>query len=522
MWIKLFRKRKSQTIMIFFVVLLCTMLLNGAMTILTSLNEPYEQLKEECQPADLVVFEYSGEKEKAAEYGQKFAALDEVDKVVQPPYVYVEDEIYVGDQKIDAFIDLVEYDKEAYRKVRYVEGSTDIEKDLTQENCFIPACIQKEYDLQIGDVISIKNTKGDINYEIAGVIAEPFSTSTAFDSAVLVKEIPKALEKVQYKLMVYAKDGYTGEDIKRAYQKENTGIFSGFITTVDASIANGLTAINIVAALFLAIGIIMLVVSGLIINFMVRDVLFTDVKSIAVYKTIGYTTGNILKMYLLFYFVIVAAASMLGVCGSKIFANYVLGSLFENLGQTKNINVLHTGVACMITVICFVLLIVYSVIIKAKNVKPVYALNGFSNNNTKKKKYRGGSEIAFSPFSIALRNIRRDKKGVLGIISLDVACSQKENNDYWIGVDASDVIVNVSDSTSYEAVEKIIQSDSRVDYYLNISQGDRVLFDWKDIDASPSISAFLYDDYETVDLPVVEGRNPKNAKEIAIASVVAQ
>lgn len=539
MWIKLFRKRKAQTVMIFFVVLLCTTLLNGAMTILTSLNEPYHQLKEECHPADLSVFLYSGLEEDANAYGERFKELDEVDEIVKIPYTYVSDEIYVADQKINAFIDLVEYNEDAYRNLRFVDGRTDIEQALSEGKCFIPACIQNEYKLKVGDVLTIQNADCDIPYEIAGVIAEPYSTSTAFDAAVLVKELPQELQKVQYKINVFAMPGYTGKEIQQAYQQKYHGIFPGFIETVDGVIDNGLIAIHIVAALFLAIGIIMLIVSGLIINFMVRHAMIADAKSIAVYKTIGYTTGTILSMYLLFYFSIVAVASILGVAASKLLAQCVLGGLFENLGQTTNINVITTGVWSILIVIAFVLLIVFSVILKTKNVKPVYALNGLTNSNTKKKKYHGGSSVAFSPMSIALRNINRDKKGVagilitiivtifavnFGIISLDVAFTQKENNDYWIGVDASDVIVNVTDTdpATYDKVEALIKENTDVDHYLSINQDERILFEWDDIDVTPSMSAFIYEDYSKVDLPVVEGRNPKNATEIAIGSCVAK
>lgn len=537
MWSKLFRKRKSQTVMIFLVVLLCTTLLNGAMTILTSLNEPYDELKEECHPADLEVFIYSNEKSVVDSYKEKFQDMKEVEKIVETPYVYIEDEIYVGDKKIKAYMDLITYSSEIYKDIRLVEGSTDVEEAMDAGKCFIPACVKNEYHLNVGDVLDIQNPEGVISYEIAGVFAEPYSTSTAFDSAVLVKKLPSQIKKTQYILKMYAQDGYTGDDIKAAYQKENTGIFPGFLSTVDGMIANGLIAVHIVSALFLAIGIIMLVVSGLIINFMVRHAMISDAKSIAVYKTIGYTTGTILQMYLMFYLVIAAAASVIGVFTSKILAGLVLNGLFVNLGQASEIHVFKTGIWCALGVIVFILLIVYSVIRKTKNVKPVYALNGLKTSNTKKKHYHGKTNISFSPFGIAWRNIVRDKKGVIGIlitvavtifsvnfgiISLDVAFSQKNNNDYWIGVDPSDVIVNVSDSQVYKEVEQIVKSDNGVDSYFNVVQNQRVLLDWDRIDVTPSISAFVYEDYDKVTLPLTEGRNPRNEKEIAIGTVVAR
>lgn len=106
--------------------------------------------------------------------------------------------------------------------------------------------------------------------------------------------------------------------------------------------------------------------------------------------------------------------------------------------------------------------------------KPVYALNGLKSSNTRKKKYSLGRSISFSPIGIALRNIKRDKKGVIGIvviiivtvyavnfgiISWDVAYSQKDNNDYWIGIDPSDVIVNVTNHEDYEEIKNLVAGD---------------------------------------------------------------
>lgn len=537
MWTKLFRKRKLQTVMIFLVVLLCTTLLNGSMTVLTSLGKPYKELKEECNPADLSVYMYTYDENVINQYKDRFRELEEVESIADVKYLSIDDEVYVGDKKITAFLHLDKYNNNAYKKLRYVDGSKDIDKDLKENTCFIPACIQNEFNLKVGDTLSIKNSKKELNYKIAGVIAEPYSTSTAFDASIFVNDLPEGFTNVKTIMKVFAKDGYTGEDIQAAYQKINKGVFLGIVESVDEVIDGGLIAINIVSALFLAIGIIMLVVSGLIINFMIRHTMVADAKSIAVYKTIGYTNSTILKMYLTFYFMITIVASILGIFCSRILADKVLGGVFANLGQSKEINVFYTGIWCILAVLGFVLLIVFAVIYKTKNIKPVYALNGLKNSNTRKKKhYSGKGNSNFSPIGIALRNIRRDKKGIIGIlitisvtifavnfgiISLDVAYSQKDNNNYWIGVDASDVIINMTDSKDYDEIKNIVEKDKRVKKYYNASMGERVMFDWDKKGSAPAISAFVYEDYNKLELPMVEGRNPENSKEIAIGTRVA-
>lgn len=535
MWTKLFRQRKIQSLMIFFVIFLCTTLLNGSMTMLSSINEPYERLKKECKPSDITIFSYSSERSSSELLQNRFNELEEVDTTLLIPYSYIDDDMYVGEEKLDAFANLVTYNTEVYEDIRVLEGSTTVVDNEEQKSCLIPACIKNEFDLEIGDTLVIKNAKNEIKFTISGIFVDSYSTSTAFDSSILVNEIPKEFP-LQYSLKIYAKDSYTGEDIKIAYQEKYPEVFPGFIETVDEVLSNALLATNIIAALFLAIGCIMLIVSCLIINFMIRHAMIADAKTVAVYKTIGYGSNDILKIYLTFYLVIVSVASALGIYASKFISKIVLDGIYKNLGESSDINVLRTGIPCFVIIIVFVLGIIYMIIHKTKNIKPAFALNGLQNINTKKQSPSGNVSIAFSPLGIALRNIVRDKKGIIGIlttaivtvfsinfgmISLDVAYSQKDNNDYWLGVDASDVIINVSDPEEFAYVKSVVTADERVRYALHVVQDERILFDWKKEVVTPSLTAFIYDDYKAVDLPVIQGHNPDSKGEIAISTKVA-
>ncbi|WP_310603893.1 ABC transporter permease [Anaerosporobacter sp.] len=535
MWIKLFRQRGIQSVMIFFVILLCTALLNGALTMLTSINEPYKQLKEECKPADITIFFYSTDYRSCEFYQNRFNELDEVKETILTPYSYINDEMYVNEKKIEAFADFVAYDTNIHGDIRILEGNSIPINSDEEKQCLIPACIKNEFNLNIGDQLIIKNTTGDLTYIISGIFVEPYSTSTAFDSSILIDKIPKECS-IQYALKIYAGNHYTEKDIMTTYQEKYPEIFPGYISRVDTMISNALLAPNIVSAVFLAIGCIMLVISCLIINFMIRHTMHTDAKSIAIYKTIGYDSNAILKMYLTFYLAIVSVASALGIVVSKLLSNLILNSIFENLGETSNIHVLQTGLPCFIFIFLFVLAIIYFIIRKTKNIKPIYALNGLQNTNTKKQRFNGNVSTAFSPMGIALRNILRDKKGIISIlltaivtifsinfamISLDVANSQKENNEHWIGIDSSDVMIHVSDVSQYDNIKSLVDADERVAHTYNMVQGEVILLDWKKDIVTPNLYPFVYDDYESIDLPVIQGRNPNTKDEIAISTKVA-
>lgn len=190
---------------------------------------------------------------------------------------------------------------------------------------------------------------------------------------------------------------------------------NGEMGTLEDYIDNSLIAGHVVGGVFLAIGIVMLLVCCFIINFMIRNAMIKDAKTIAVYKTIGYTSGDILKIYLIFYFIVVTSASLIGVGGSVFLSDTILAAVFKNMGKVVSNNVFLPGAICYVLIITLVLGIIYKIVGNTKKVKPVYALNGMSGTGTKtKKEYKGNLRMQFSPIGIALRNLLRDKRVQLG------------------------------------------------------------------------------------------------------------
>lgn len=535
MWIKLFRKRKMQTIMIFFIIMLCTILLNGAVTMLLSLKRPYNKLKEECQVEDLKIYTLNMPENMRQMYQKRFEDLKEVDSVKPVNYTKISDEVYLGSSKFNGYCSLLSLTDDTKDHTHFVAGNQNAFDHLDSNQCIITAAMMNEYHLQMGDTLTIKNSEKEITYQIAAVYADPYDTSTAYSSFVYVSELPETIAHDSYYLKVYGKDGHTGAEIQNAYKEQYDGVFFAQIETVDRVISTGLISVDITAAVFIALGAIMLVVSGLIINFMVRNVMISDSKAIAVYKTIGYTTNDILKMYLTFYFVIVVTASILGVIGSKLLSNIVLSGMFQNLGEQAQTNVIISGIPCIIIETVFVLLICYLIINKTRRQKPIYALNGLQKTNSKKQKFSKNITTAFSPFGIAKRNMLRNKKGIVGIlltlvvtifavnfgmISIDIAYTQKDRNDYWMGVDPSQVVIN-TDKDNYTAVKSIVDQNSEVDHVIDVMVDKIVYLEWRDTKGNPYMESFTYDDFNQVKLPVIAGTNPQTSSEIAISSTIA-
>ncbi|MDD5936586.1 MAG: ABC transporter permease [Clostridiales bacterium] len=536
MWWKNIRIRKLQTVVMFLIVLLCSTLLMASFGIITSLSKPFDEFIEECQVPATHFFPYTNDEEELQSIKKRFEALDEVENVEEIKRHYIEEKMYSGNKQVQAFMDLVEIKDQIHDHIHFFEGDLDTLKSMKEDECAIPSCIANEQKIKVGDTVSIDFPKQAMTYTVKVIYSSPYDSMSAYNSSILVKHLPTELE-TKAVLYIYTKDGVSPSELESAYRKSNGGLFEGAQTTItDMKDANQLLG-AITGSIFLVIGVIMLLVSGLIINFMIRSMMVADAKTIAVYKTLGYESHDILMMYLKFYFVIVSIACVSGIGIGYLLKNKILANMFANIGCTGRQSIFVIGIPCFIGIVSFVLLVIYLLVRKTRDVKPVIALNGMSHSNTKRKKYKGNSSMQFSSLGIAIRTIRSDKKGMIGImiisimttfiinfavISLDIAYDLRNDNNYWIGIDKCDVMITVTDPSNLEKVKSNLDQDTNITKYLLSTPDFPLTLDWKEGMKNTFMYTFVYDDYEETNIPIVLGKNPATSNEIAISSVMAE
>ena len=538
MWKKNFRIRKLQTVILFLILFLCSALINSSINLLFSLDKPMTDLAAQCNAPDALFYPNDRSMENSKQLATELETLSGITKVelveCQPAY----SNLYFQGELREGFSSLVKYNENVYKDVRVCKGASCELSDLKNENstnCYVPLCLANQYKMKIGDEIEIAVGGDRVSYQIAGFYADISSSSTAFDNYILTASLPTQGE-TQGRLCVYTDEAHTIQEIENEYRRNHDGITAGSFGSKDEKISQQNIAGNILGAICLAIGIVMLFVSALIINFVVRNNLRQDAKNIAMYKTMGYATKDIYEIYMYFYFAITATSTFCGIVASKFATNAILKNMFLSIDANPEVNILTFGVPTFWGINLFVLMIIWLVLHKTKSVKPIYALNGLENSNTKKS-YHGNSKTQFSPFGIALRNIIRNKKGIIGvvitsiatifsinfaIISLDMAKNMKNQNDYWLGVDKSDVIFMPNGEKEIDSLEKKLEADSRIEYFTSANMGDTIVtLPWEEGQEFNVLYTTVYEDYSKVTLPVISGRNPKASNEIAITTKAA-
>ncbi|MDO5291391.1 MAG: ABC transporter permease [bacterium] len=535
MWIKNFRHKKIQIGIIFTIIMLSVLLLNSAVSMIKSLDAPMEELAKECNSPQMNGYPYFNDPKMISTVIDNFKSLDHIKDVQKVSSYYLSEGIKHNDQEVTSYAALAEYNETVYKDVRVIKGNLEV-ASYKENECAIAACISNEYQVEINDTLTLGVEGKKLDYKVVGIYADPYDMSNAYDNRILVHKLPE-IKTLGCTLFFYT-DGTASSQIVNEYH-ERYGELGVSLNTLQAQIDNSLIAAHIVGGVLIGIGIIMLLVSCVVIYFIIRNVMITDAKKIATYKIIGYSYRDILTMYLRFYGIIIASAALVGVVASVLVSNYVLSQLFQNIGEVARCSIINPGVFTFVGITFFVLGIVYLIIRRMKNIKPVYALNGMSSGNSKKKReYKGNSNIAFSPMGIAIRNFTRNKRGALGImitsivtvfainfamISVDVAFNMENTNDYWFGFDKSDFVIGVHDKKALEETKKLLAENSDIKSFncnTVLDQG-RALLEYQRGLQNTVIYPLIYESFDGISMSMVEGRNPRNGKEVALTTVVA-
>lgn len=530
---KNFRNKKAQTIIILLIVLLSTMLINGALSIIVTIKEPINDLVKECRLPETMVYTQELPDEILDELVEDFESIDDVEHVYKTNRYYSGEDKFVGNRKMDALLFLTEYNTESHKNIRCIDGSVDVSL-FSDSQCAIAGCVANNQDIKVGDTITIKFSEGEKAYEVAGIYADPDNLSIAFASNMYVKHLPENLP-ANTVLAVDVKDGVDPFVVETAYRRAHDGKIPGQIVTLESRIDQQMMMVNILGGVLLGIGIGSFGICLLIIVFIVRNAVLSDTKKIAIYKTYGYQYKDIVEMYVCFCSIVVLTGSILGVLASMFFATAVLEGVFTDMGANVSLNPLFPGAASVVVITALVSWCIWIVVRKTKNIKPVYALRGVASS-TKKRKSLAGSKVSFSPFGIAVRSIFRDKRGAAGIaiasiavvfltnmamLALEGALHMEEENDYWLGIPSSQIMIEMNDVSKLDDLLEMLKNDPNVEKVAPWVLERGVMLPWHEGVRDTTMYLGIYEDFDEVNLAVLEGRNPKTKDEIALASKMA-
>lgn len=528
MWIKKLRKRKLQSSLIILIIMVCSMLMTSSLVIMTSWKKPYETLTKECKSPVIKLYLFNDVLENVEKVQSQFEGLKEVEAAEIIEYKYLRDKVMINEKEIEGFFDLVLYNNKLHENIRMISGGNA----LKDSECLVPAVLANDENIKVGNIIKVGY---GLEYKVVGIYTEPYNMSISFDTEILVNKIPKELDSSYY-LSVFSKNTITGTDLIDIYRENNNKILEGRAITLEARISNNQMTEQILGGILLVMSMIILLVSGIMIQYMIKNTLLSEKKTIAIYKTIGFKNSNIIGIYMKSYLLLVLIGSFMGALLSKFISDSFTRITFRNLGVTNSSNTIVAGIICVAVIVAYVILQVYLVINKTKKIKPMEVFRGESTIKIKRKKGKNYN-INFSPLSMALRMITREKKNTVIIVitcimsaycvnfaatAITMMKGMADNNYYWIGFDKHDVSADSLDLDNFdEAIEKL-RGVKSVDRVVKKTTDVAVSIEWKKGIGDTIISSMVYENFNNMDMPVLEGRNPVYNDEIALGNAIAE
>jgi hypothetical protein len=179
MWVKNFRNKKLQALMIFMIIMLCSMLMNASISILISLDKPYEEFAKECNSAAAFLYPYYQKDEEVISMGKAFEGLPNVERVEYERVHFISEELTFNNKKIESNVKLTEYNDRIYNKVRYLKGDRSLSINLKENQCILPACVSNKYKINIGDELKLQLEGKKVSYTVIGIYSETYNSSNS-------------------------------------------------------------------------------------------------------------------------------------------------------------------------------------------------------------------------------------------------------------------------------------------------------------------------------------------------------
>jgi putative ABC transport system permease protein len=538
------KKRKLQSILVGIIILIASMALATSVGVLTGLDGPYEKVAEKLNSSHLYLL-FDTRIHSPDELAGWWEAQAEVESVSPSMQYKILDEMVIhnGNRLLKTIILYEHPIKINQDKLVILEG--DKKEFPDPGEVWIPASLAYGDDIKIGDKLSIPVPSGEKDMKVSAIVVDlPNSSSMSSNMRIWVSPgtltfyFPaSSLTEVETDIRLYSPDKM--EELWEKYENYLGMPFCGAKMDYRQYAYYTNFILKIAAVLVLIFSVFIVLIAIYILSSTISSSIIADYKNIGILKTSGYTPFDIIKIYLLQFLLISAAAAPLGALAGIPVMRLMLAGLFKTLG-IFNLEPSFI-IPVIITAIVVIALITVSAYIASRNagkVKPADAIRyGAPIKVFNKACFIKVQDIKTLPITLTLgiKNVFAAKRqSVYTIVIIAVSAfavtfsintfysilKMADNISYW-GMEKSDVTITQKGKRFGVEAEELyarLKADRNVkavitgDYMMNNSTPKT-----GDI-SSEQMVGFNYDgDMNLLSLRNLEGKNPEKENEISLA-----
>ncbi|ASA20364.1 ABC transporter permease [Paenibacillus donghaensis] len=553
------RRRKVQNSLIALLLLLSTLLINTALTVISNSENLYEDLHRETKGSHELLNLTKGQHDPQR-VEEWWASQKGITASVLLPYKPLAGVMHHGEDIPNLYIYMMNTPDRPFGtdELVFAQGKEVVQPE--PGTIWIPTSLAYKNDVSIGDELQFKAGEEPLRLTVSAVVIDlpqggPFSTTARIwmnntDYQHDLNSVPGA----DSYLMGIRFDDYS----QRAGYWERFESFLGtpFMeerTTYEQISAFYFIMNKIIGFVMSFLGIVMMLVALFTIGFTISDAILSNYKTIGIFKSLGLSSSKIIYTYIAQY----SFLSLLTIIPGLILSRFLSGIIIEqSLSFLKTdhspIHIQGGGTELIVGfgILLLILLCVLLYASKARSIQPMqairYGMSEAAHSRITKRWTEGHKRVKeFErwpvPFVIGLRNVTKNLKGsilmvilttvtsavlVFGLVLLNSINQMQETSPLW-GYDSSDVALMVVNNSTFnrESIEADIQADPRV-LHLNwagpaigVVPADKTQSSGSTGNHSQSVSIPLTvvdGSLDEIGFASLSGRNPHNRNEISI------
>ncbi|MBN2604547.1 MAG: ABC transporter permease [Bacilli bacterium] len=467
------------------------------------------------------------------------SVLQNFDEIIETNITHENTQIPIPDALFTEFA-VGEYDQ-----IKMIEGKSPTE--LSVGEVIFSYGKSKLINVTVGDTIVVNTEQGSTQLVIAGI---GIDLTYNFDTITLnrfwtTKGTIALLE-----------NGETDYSIGISYQKYSSEVEEKIMDEITMALGDRGSEIMILphqlilqansffqiimGAIFTLIAVILIVVGLFIIRSIIFNNIVTESKKIATLKSTGFSSNNIISMYLLEYGVIAMISIIIGFFGSLILSNVVLSDLNE-LSKLFGLSQHHTFIQVIMVFVLTLSVIELTVYLVSRSVSKINPAVALSRGTQVHESKAVVSIIQHHKmplcFVLAIKDMIYNKKMMITLLLFILATTftvvtlssatyslntQKSNHELWLGYDIDAKIVTSSpmDYAEYQDIISMLHSSDKVLGTVSLyNDFNSQIYDESEEKFITAISQiFVTDDQEVIRFNVLNGRLPENENEIMLAN----
>jgi putative ABC transport system permease protein len=541
MWIKKLKKKKIQFIVLGLILTFAAMLLSACLSFSIEVEQYTHERFSRENNSDLLLYATDG----TSNYIRPMLNEQDSSSTLTTYNGYFIDTLpmYHKDTLVSDYItplfalELDNYETMPFQ-IDVVSGNTTTSGPKTGE-VWIQKIVADNHNIKLGDIFSIKGTSYE--FTVSGIVndnTKPVSMSTgaflyynkadnkAFESQQLLELISITSDQDIDTLSQWIEDHYTSNYY--AVLKSTLSDLEVRATMMTSLISK----LGTLSALF------MFLITIIIVLFFIRNTILNEYGAIGTYKSVGFSTTEIMGFYMKAYSVVgifsIVIGALLGLPVSIFIGNIVM----EYMG-TYHLSI--ASIPRVILVIIFTsLLLLASIYFALRRIGKISPVDAFQvgTSSTKAKLKKSLIKNAYSSFSMAINDIFKYRNrslliiivvtisfyiGIMLINMCNVFDHMDDNATAWVAQPKSNCFLSKDNSAIPDDLLEYVENSPYVDSYITGSGANyadlQITCEDTDVNLKyANIIVLNTYDYDLTGIKYAKGRPPQNKNEVALDS----